>query len=513
MSHAPVETIEGSPELDKSLANVKLLPELLSIIIETYVFDFLHSYCVPGQSPALHPQNSWLRISHVCRYWRDVALATPTIWSHIPLIRLECVEEMLRRSKQAPLTVYVHSTTSLNESSSPMLKSIAKQSHRIRNIDTSLPSEFFTQLTSYAPTTPLDLQSVVASYKRLLGPPSSLPLEWIKNANLKHLSLKDFPVENINLLLMPSLTSLSLWLSKHECVPGDDLLEALQHMHSLRSLTLHNVVQDILTLPPYPNKRDLIRMPRLQSIATTSYTNGLAELSLLSAIDIPPHVDFSFVIHNAVYPETQEVIWSYIMDNLVKDVRLPFHSVFIYAYAGGNFLFTARSPSPAGSTRDSTLFQISLHFPVVSEAEKWLSRLCTSLPCSKVRNLSVGNFISFPVEAWDTSFKSMTHVESLEVTGLACTALPEALLLAAVKDSQISGSKPIFPNLRQLTVWLNPTAKGETVPSRVNGICDALQERKDRGYQLELLILRGHPPLVEEFNRLIPVVGKVAWDR
>lgn len=503
---------------DTSLVNAKLLPELLSLIIEAYVFDFLHQFCPLGQSPSYYPPNSWFKISHVCRYWRDVALATPTIWSHIPLIRLECVREMLRRSKQAPLALYVYWETSLHGNPSPMLKCIAGEIHRIRHIDTSLPSELFTQLGSYTRSSPLDLRSVIASYKRSLEPtPPSLPLEWIENANLKNLILKDFPVENIRPFLMPTLTSLSLSLSKHEWIAGSELLNALQHMHSLQTLRLHSVVQDIVTLPPCFDKQKPIRMSHLQTVATNSFTNGLAELQVLSAIDIPAHVDFSFVVHNAVSPATRELIWTYIIDKLINNARLPFHSVFIFAYGGGNFLFTARSPVPPGSTRESALFQISLHFPVTSEAEEWLLRLCTALPCTKVRNLSVGNLMSFSLETWESSFKSMSEAESLEVTGLACKALPDALLLSASSDvgSPFQGfqqSKPIFPNLRHLTVWLNPTARGETLQGRLKRLCYALQWRKDRGHQLEQLVLRGHSRMTHEYDSLVDAAGKVIWD-
>jgi len=29
--------------------------------------------------------NEWLRVTHVCRYWRRVALSTPSLWTNIVL--------------------------------------------------------------------------------------------------------------------------------------------------------------------------------------------------------------------------------------------------------------------------------------------------------------------------------------------------------------------------------------------------------------------------------------------
>ena len=419
---------------------------------------------------------------------------------------------MLKRSKQAPLTIYAHWETPLHGDSPLVLKSLAREIHRVRHIDTTIPSELFSQLGLYTTLSPLGMRSIIASYKRSLeASPSPIPLEWAENAELKQLALKDFPVDNIHSLLMPSMTSLSLSLSKHDWVPGDELIESLRPMESLQSLKLHSVIQDIAVLPVHPNKQPLVRMPRLQTVALSSFSNGLAELQLLSSIAIPPHVDFSFVIHNSITTETREIIWTHIMDNIIKDARLPFHSIFIFAYGGGNFLFTARSPAPEGSLRESTLFQVSLHFPVVADAEGWLTRLCTTLPCTKVRTLSVGNLILFSVDAWESAFRSLNDIESLEVTGLACATLPEALLLSSTVKSKSGESKPIFPNLRQLTVWLNPMARGETVAGRVERLCRSLQDRKDKGFQLEQLILRGHPRLSEEYESMLDVVGRLTW--
>ncbi|TBU36407.1 hypothetical protein BD309DRAFT_818304, partial [Dichomitus squalens] len=45
----------------------------------------------------------WIRTTHVCFAWREVALATPRSWSFISVTRRAAVEALLARSKRAPL--------------------------------------------------------------------------------------------------------------------------------------------------------------------------------------------------------------------------------------------------------------------------------------------------------------------------------------------------------------------------------------------------------------------------
>ncbi|KAI0760540.1 hypothetical protein C8Q74DRAFT_1451452 [Fomes fomentarius] len=49
-----------------------------------------------------HPLH-WIRLTHVCRTWRAVALDTPALWGHLHYTREDVFPKLLARSKQAPL--------------------------------------------------------------------------------------------------------------------------------------------------------------------------------------------------------------------------------------------------------------------------------------------------------------------------------------------------------------------------------------------------------------------------
>ncbi|OJT15011.1 hypothetical protein TRAPUB_8454 [Trametes pubescens] len=70
-------------------------PELLIIVFEHNIGAVAALNCV------------LIRATHVCRYWRDVALHSPTLWSHIALMHPDAVEHFLARSQALHLRISV----------------------------------------------------------------------------------------------------------------------------------------------------------------------------------------------------------------------------------------------------------------------------------------------------------------------------------------------------------------------------------------------------------------------
>lgn len=51
---------------------------------------------------------SWLPITHVCRHWRNIALASPPLWSHVDVRYDDRTATFIGRSGNAPLTIRHH---------------------------------------------------------------------------------------------------------------------------------------------------------------------------------------------------------------------------------------------------------------------------------------------------------------------------------------------------------------------------------------------------------------------
>lgn len=85
-----------------SLAPVSRLPHILLTDIFILIHDSEH------KNAGRHPRFlTCLRISHICRAWRDSALQCPLLWTNILFHPPEWTAIMLDRSKTAPLTVRI----------------------------------------------------------------------------------------------------------------------------------------------------------------------------------------------------------------------------------------------------------------------------------------------------------------------------------------------------------------------------------------------------------------------
>src|ERR1019366_7937030 len=86
--------------LRNALAPISLLPpEILA-----RVFHFL----TLEEPPCSGEQNlGWIRATHVCRLWRQVALGDSSLWAKISGIptNTERISEMLARARNAPLDI------------------------------------------------------------------------------------------------------------------------------------------------------------------------------------------------------------------------------------------------------------------------------------------------------------------------------------------------------------------------------------------------------------------------
>ena len=96
-----------------------LLPDVLSIIFLTHAqtlsedLDIRFQNYAVGSSYEDYSHDSiypWFVVAHICRHWREVALASPLLWSRILLderIPPECIRTLLERSCESSLDVVV----------------------------------------------------------------------------------------------------------------------------------------------------------------------------------------------------------------------------------------------------------------------------------------------------------------------------------------------------------------------------------------------------------------------
>ena len=127
----------ASPTIPTAAAQIdKLPPETLAAI---FVHLSKQQPDSPGRSSSYFVEDL-LSITHVCRFWRQVAINAPELWTEITMKNPEAVEAFLERSGAVPLNVDLH----LGPGTEPpcgILEAVAPHSHRFRRFSIFAPPE------------------------------------------------------------------------------------------------------------------------------------------------------------------------------------------------------------------------------------------------------------------------------------------------------------------------------------------------------------------------------------
>lgn len=253
---------------DISVLSPELLVKIFTHLQDLHNVEAARMMISTGDSIRLR----WSTVSHVCQYWRQIALGTPTLWSHIPLENSFWLEESLKRSHPVPISIDYHS---LGGHPYDRLHLALQQLHRVT--DLSMSSTFL-DLGS-----PLFLQP--APMLRKLSLSSVFQCKVPPNLFDSHFpELRSLRVDNIIISQESALFSASLReLNIHPCVGTrlDDIASALSKMSCLEVLHLRGVPRDNNVGGIDDARRSYLPLLRKLTIADGDFTSTLALLSLL----------------------------------------------------------------------------------------------------------------------------------------------------------------------------------------------------------------------------------------
>ncbi|KAF8956988.1 hypothetical protein BDZ97DRAFT_137325 [Flammula alnicola] len=239
-----------------------------------------------------------LRLGSICKTWREIAFATPGLWTSINLClqqedqisanQVELVTQFLRRSGQVPLSVnlkllhtpeYPETVSNLNA----LFSVIKAHAPRWRHLDLFLPNRYFPAFTG-------DLrQAPLLEYLQLIprdtGDETELKLgeqfELWEILCLKELKISQFDINNFHGQQMNNLTSFEA-----EFIAIDEICEVLSRAPRLIHCSLWKILHDesFFELPTAP-----IRHPSLQSlhISATDISSAPNLATLIDLLELP----------------------------------------------------------------------------------------------------------------------------------------------------------------------------------------------------------------------------------
>ncbi|KAL1944912.1 hypothetical protein VTO73DRAFT_2532 [Trametes versicolor] len=270
----------------------RLPPELLSEVFLHVVRDSYYTDLSPNYPPYGTARfYNWVKVSHVCRSWRAIALGTPRLWGHIILTKRPVVEDILARSKKAPLLVRACILSSTDERAQ-LLENVLQDSSRLQELRLSGPARLLQELCPKLTGPAGKLETLVlaenAAYSHAYTPnvgdtalsaalfEGQLPL-------LRSLEIRRLVFNWKNPVLSSTLTSLVLagrFDSQSMLGSFDQLLVTLETMTHLESLEIEDAIprlpSETVALPTPERK---VALPRLRRIALTGQCLDCANLT------------------------------------------------------------------------------------------------------------------------------------------------------------------------------------------------------------------------------------------
>jgi len=224
--------------------------------------------------------NSWIGITHVCHVWREVALNASLLWCHIDVSQqfYNWTPELLRRSKQSPLTLVVEWAAHKHGLLGEMKRHFERARELVlddRLINSATMHEIFSSQTNFQNLETLDIS--------LYGTPFILNDSHLRAERLRRLNLLSCPID-WNSKFLRGLTHLRLDQPTTNGLGCRDLTFVLSKIPALETLHLSDALlesdEDVQT-----HQVTKVHLQHLQRLYVASQIPEMAQF--ISSLIVP----------------------------------------------------------------------------------------------------------------------------------------------------------------------------------------------------------------------------------
>lgn len=495
-----------------------LPPELLCTI-----FEFVASVeppLAPGGALGQIGTLGWISLGHVCRYWRDVLLNMPALWAGAVGVLAKAAAVMLERAMDAPITL------SLNDSYNDC-SFHARHIFRAQTININVSSSsilYDMRVALGAQNLPaLESLSMIHAFGHI--PPHNFDLPPFTAPRLKHIHMENYFVP----WTAGSLSHLTLVrtrpLREGEARPTlHEVLDLLRNSNTLRSLTIHNWVPELLRPTNAVAEPTRVSLPFLERLELRDRTGPL--VALWRSLHVSSHTRVCLCADLLGMPPegiagVPNAIFRVLGPHYRSSTASPLTYVSFSDCRGDSFLrirASAAEDAPGAPRLSVDLWPWRPQS--AADFQNALAAFSLHLAVADVRTLKldcpaadhdgddrVGN-------GWREPLAPMARLRELEVHDA-----PPASLLRALGPERDAHGDLLFPNLR--TLALRPCAHRRRDEARIlPWIClyNSLRVRASRGSALRRLELNGYfrldpPARTRVFqDELDKVVVEVEWE-
>ncbi|TEB31496.1 hypothetical protein FA13DRAFT_330577 [Coprinellus micaceus] len=448
-----------------SLPN-SLPPEILSNIFLCLLLD------VRTNIGGLTAEESmeWVRVTYVCRHWREVALGCQTLWAHLSFASPEFTEIMLARAKNAPLHV-----ESFDDWGRPrtfeILGRVLSQTERLRVVrlrffDRYVDAGTFTSILSnlISPAPLLETLSLSCHHET---PPTQLPVAFTAGPNaapkLTYLYLLNVAVPSWDSLpLARGLTTLYLDTEIDDSLPNPgrptwrQLLGSLSSMPSLQELILHRFLpQDRPPSSQAPSTP--LHLANIESLILTDSTPSIE--ALLKSVLIPNTAYVRLVMIDLPAIDPIRKLVSAFARSCNFQARTALREFQVGEDDGPDFHWTSHSTSP-GTHPPQFNASLSSALDRGGRTAEILPVLKEQLDLSQLTSLTVAHHSSLTVADWKATFAGLPHLSTISLESCivpyaflkTLASEPSTLERDSMERDSTIPPQPNFPSLTRLAL-------------------------------------------------------------
>ena len=424
----------------------------------------------------------WLRVTHVCHHWREIALNNSLFWSHIDFTNITSASttEMLVRAKKAPLhlTACFLSFPRDHARFIAFTKELQSRVTNICHLDIRADAVFLRRplkrLSSPAPT----LESLSLSTEDITTlSRTTIPDTLFGGTAPRLFSLK---LCHCNISwkspLLKGLRSLKIYAPSRHARPSlADWLDALYEMPQLKNLDLHSASPIV---PPFP--LDVKRTVTLPFLTDLNIYASAGECSLaLSHLVLPVLTKLCIEAKSDLDGSDVLQLLPYVARHShgPQDTQ-PLQNIIIRGYID-HIEISAYPDTNVNCYGPYTVPRVELIITRQVTTEI-LDAAMATLPLDNLLKLTALANAWFDELFWHIHAPRWPLLESVLLGPLAARGFREMIL-----QDKCGHENPLFPSLTNLALYENTLA----VP-RALRLRDALMKRVDQGLPLETLELR-----------------------
>ncbi|KAF8972560.1 hypothetical protein BDZ97DRAFT_1781625 [Flammula alnicola] len=480
----------------------------------------------------LHPDGmfqfcalEWVRVTHVCKWWRDVALNASSLWTDIALGRRRWAEEMFVRSKEAPLAVHADFGEVIPWSNPIPLPQLHVSRIRELNVIGTQPSDLrhFLSGTTIA-TTLLQIHTLRITY--LYGPEESFPYilsdTVFKPNALRRLSLKGCNV-HWDASFLSGLTHLRLHeIPSNPLFRAPEFLEILRRLTSLESLDARHIFFEDhdKTSPLSTNASPKVNLPHLKMLRLAMRMVDVA--NILSGIVISPNVTMKLYGYAddpslADYLRSLSTFSRQYRPLLNPSIHPPFliQSLELSRDLDAALVIriypTLLSQDDMATPCIPPLMESIFYWDDWDDFSKWkiAKPLFHSLPLDHLIVLHISGQVAIDIETWAQTFGTLPALRSIHIEHAVTRFFDSLVYEASVSHS---GSFPLVPF--QALESISISYSWDHLPEdSFSSVIQVLIERYELGAEIHQLFLKNCRELSrQDLGLLREVVVDVTWD-